>query len=112
MLEKIKWYVVEIGIKKYGPVGVMAGMAALGTFLAAHAGMLEQWGVTYGTWPLHITTPPSGQVILIELDTTSQAVIALVASLAAMAIRAGQHHATGTTAVEGGNRAGDPPAAA
>jgi hypothetical protein len=112
MLEKIKWYFVNYGLVKYLPIGVMAGMTALGTFLAAHAGMLEQWGVTYGTWPLAWThgNIPSGNVILIELDTTSQAVITLVASIAAMAIRAAQHHATGTPVVPGGNRVGDPPA--
>ena len=113
MIEKLKWYLVEFGLKKYAPVGIMAGMAALGTFLAAHGGMLEQWGVNYiplwnASWLA--THPISGAVLLVELDTTNVAIITLVVSLGSMAIRAGQHAVTGTPMVSGGSRASDPPA--
>ena len=114
MIEKLKWYAIEFGLKKYAPVGIMAGMAALGTFFAAHADMLEQWGVNYiPSWDVSwlAAHPISGAVLLIELDTTSAAVIVLAISLGSMAIRAGQHHTTGTPVVPGGNRASDPPAA-
>ena len=114
MIDQIKWYLINVGLKKYAPVGIMAGLTALGTFMAAHAGLLEQWGVTYGTWPFSWPAGqgPSGPCILIELDTTGQAVIALVATLVAMMARATEHHALGTPVVEGGQRASDPPKAA
>jgi hypothetical protein len=109
MIDYIKWYVVQVGMKKYVPMGVMAALASLGAIMAAHAGMLEQWGVTYGNWPLNFGTSPTGPCIVIELDTLSKAVIAGIASLAAMAMAATQHHTTGTPSVIGGRRAIDPP---
>lgn len=96
MLDQIKSYLINIGIKKYAPVGVMAGMASLGTLLAAHAGMLEQWGVNYiASWdPSWLATHSvTGPVLLIELDTTSTATIALVIGLVTVLSRAGEHHA-------------------
>lgn len=98
MWDQIKTYVLEIAIKKYAPVAVAAAFTALGTYLAANSGWLEQWGITYGTWPLHwaATDGPSGHVILIELDTLSASAYTLIIALAATLIRAIQHHATGT----------------
>ena len=111
MLEKLKWYAVTIGAQKYLPVAIMAAFGAAGTYLAAHAGMLEQYGVTFGQWPFvwPAGQEPSGSCILIELDTLSAATLTAVAGLAAVAIRAAQHHSTGSTTVAGGQRAGDPP---
>jgi hypothetical protein len=111
MWERIKWYGMEILLKKYAPVGIAAGMAAIGSYLAAHAGMLEPYGVTYGIWPLHWPAgqDPSGAVILVKLDTLSTAAYTAIVALAAVMIRAGQHHTTGSTVVPGGQRAGDPP---
>lgn len=114
MLENIRWYLINVAAKKYVPVAVMAGMATLGTLYAAHSGALEQWGVNYITqfsldW--FKTHDISGPVILIELDTTNQAIIALVFGLIAMVSRAGQHHTTGEMGVAGGQRSSDPPAA-
>lgn len=114
MFERLKWYFVNYGLVKYLPIGVMAGLTALGTFLAAHAGMLEQWGVNYvpswnAAWMT--THQVTGQVLLIELDTTGQALIALIVSVVAMMIRAAQQHTTGTPVVAGGSRVTDPPAA-
>jgi len=96
MWDNLKTYLIELGVKKYLPIGVMAGMAALGTFLAAHAGVLEQYGITYGNWPLNFGTAPTGPCIVIELDTLSASAITALAGLAAIAIRAMQHHTTGT----------------
>lgn len=110
MIEEIKWYLVNVGIKKYAPVGVMAALTAFGALMAAHAGMLEQWGISYGAWPLQWPTPPTGNCIVIELDTLSKAAIAGLASLATMAFAAAQHHTTGTPTLQGGQRATDPPA--
>jgi hypothetical protein len=91
-MDSLKEYLISVGLKKYAPVGVMWAMAALGTYLAAHAGMLETWGITYGTWPLHWAQDPTGPCIVIELDTVSAAAITGVAGLVAIIIRATQHH--------------------
>lgn len=112
MLDQVKWYLVQIGLKKYVPMAVMAAIAALGTYLAAHAGMLESYGVTYGTWPLNWPVAPTGPVLVVELDTLGAKAIAGIAALAAVAFRAAQQHTTGTPVVPGGDRAGDPPAKA
>lgn len=113
MWEQIKFYAIQYGLKKYAPMAAMGGLAALGTFAAAHAGMLEQWGVTYGSWPFSWPSgnAPSGPCILIELDTTSTAAIAALTALATVVFRATQQHTTGTPVVQGGERIDDPPAA-
>lgn len=109
-MEQLKWYLVSIGLKKYVPMAIMAAIASLGAYLAAHAGLLEQYGVTYGVWPLQWPTPPSGPCIVLELDTLGAKAIASVAALAAVAIRAAQHHTTSDgTPLAGGKRADDPP---
>jgi hypothetical protein len=99
MIEKLKDYVLTIAVQKYLPTAMMAGMAALGTYLAAHSGVLEQYGVTYGIWPLHWAAgqDPSGPCILVELDTLSTAAITAIVGLVAIVIRASQHHLTGST---------------
>ena len=98
MGETLKAYLIQAVLKKYAPVGIMAAFTWLGTYLAAHSGNLEQWGITYGVWPFNwgAGQEPSGPCILIEMDTLSTAVIALVAAAAAIGIRAMQHHSTGT----------------
>lgn len=113
MLDQIKWYLVNLGLKKYVPMGVMAATAALGAFMAAHAGMLEQYGITYANWPFQWPAgqSPSGPCILLELDTLSTKAIAGIAALAAIALRAAQHHTTGNgVTIAGGKRSDDPPA--
>lgn len=111
MLEKVKWYIVNVALTKYAPMGAMAALAAFGAFMAAHAGMLEQWGITYGTWPLNWPVPPTGAVVVIELDTLSKAAIAGLVGLAAILARATEHHVATAIVppVEGGQRATDPP---
>lgn len=97
MIEQLKWYLVNVGLKKYVPVGAMAALAALGTFMAAHAGVLEQYGVTYGTWPFvwPAGQAPSGPCLLVEMDTLSKAAIAGIFALVAVLTRATEHHAVG-----------------
>ena len=113
MFDQIKWYIVNIGIKKYAPVAAMSAIGALGTLWAAHEGALEQYGVNFiAQWsPAWLTTHAiSGPILLIELDTTSTAAIAAVIGLITLMSRAGEHHAIGTTAEPGGRRETDPPA--
>lgn len=111
MFDQIKWYIAEIGLKKYAPMAVMSAIAALGAYMAAHAGLLEQYGITYFTWPLHADPGPTGPCILLELDTLGAKAIAGIAAIAAVAIRAAQHHTTSDgTLIPGGRREADPPA--
>lgn len=92
MWDNLKTYLLTVGLEKYLPVAMLSLLAALGTFMAAHAGLLQAWGVTYGTWPIAFATQPSGPCIVIELDTMSSASIALIVSLVSVIIRATQHH--------------------
>ena len=96
MIDKIKWYLINVGLNKYLPMAGMAAITALGTFMAAHAGVLEQYGVTFGNWPLvwPIGQEPSGHVILIELDTLSTASATAAIALVTMLWSAAQHHIT------------------
>lgn len=115
MLENLKWYLVKVGIQKYAPVGIMAAVAAFVSYMAAHAGLLEQYGVTCGTWPFiwPAGQEPTGQCILIELDTLSAKTIAELSAFVIMVIRAAQHHTTGEAGIAGGQRENeDPPKAA
>lgn len=95
MIEKLKNYLISIFLQKYLPIAGMAAITALGSLMAAHAGMLEQWGVNYipnwsASW---LTTHDiSGQVILIELDTLSKGAIVAVTALVALLLRATEHH--------------------
>lgn len=123
-MNSLKVWAVEIGLKKLGPTALASGISALFALMAAHQGLLEQWGITYGIWPLQWGgTPPSGHVILIELDTVSTAALTLLAALVTAGMAAAQHHTaaaitgapqsgdmrTAPSSVEiGGNREGDP----
>lgn len=95
MLENLKWYFVNIGLKKYAPVVMMSVMASLGALFAAHQGMLAAWGVNYiPSWdPSWLQANPiSGPILLIELDTTSTAALAGLVGLITLLARAGEHH--------------------
>jgi hypothetical protein len=95
MFDKFKEYFMDMVLKRYAPLGIGVGFAALCTFLAAHAGMLEQWGVTYGIWPLNWPTPPTGPVLVIELDTLKASVIVAIPMIITVLARAGEHHIIG-----------------
>lgn len=124
-MDDLKTWLIEVVLKKVGPTAAAAGISALFGLLAAHQGLLEAWGITFGTWPLSWASgsAPSGHVILIELDTISTGLLTLVAAGAAALVAASQHHVaaavtgapqsgdlrtTPTQPVEGGARAGDP----
>ena len=115
MLDRFRWYVINVVYPKYASMAILAAFAALGTWMAAHAGLLEKYGVTYGIWPLRWAhgQVPSGPVILIELDTLSTAAYTAIIAGIAVLIRALQHHTvgavTGPQPEAGGQRSSDPP---
>lgn len=94
MWDKLKDYFLSAVVTKYAPVGVIAAFSAFCTYLAAHAGMFEPYGITYGTWPLTWASgqSPSGPVILIELDTIKASVLVLIPTVIAIFSRVGEHH--------------------
>lgn len=108
MLERLKWYLVEVILPKYVPVGVLAAVSYAVAFLLSHASWFEKYGITTGTWPLKMEAP-SGIVTLIEWDTLKVTGGAAIAALVAVAIVAIQHHTTGAPTVPGGKRETDPP---
>jgi hypothetical protein len=94
-MDNIKDYLISVGLKKYAPTVVMAVFTALGTLLAAHAGMLEQWGVNYiASWDTSwlATHSITGPVLLVELDTTSTSAIAAIVGLIALWSRGVEYH--------------------
>ena len=122
-MDALKTWLVEVALKKVGPTATAAGISALFGLLAAHQGLLETWGITFGTWPLQWATQPSGHVIVIELDTISTGLIALLVAGASAFFAASQHHVvaavtgapqSGNVRIEpeqpviGGQREGDP----
>src|SRR5579871_566522 len=97
-VNRLTLYLVNVGLKRVGPVATGALVASLLALMAAHQGLLESWGITYGTWPLAWPAGqnPTGPVILIELDTVSSAALALLSSLVAAAVTMVGHQVTQT----------------
>ncbi len=90
MLEKIKTCLTEAVLKRVAPIAA-ANIVAIGTaLLAAHQGVLESWGITYGVWPLNVQV--SGQVILIELDTLSKMALITFGGVFGAGIAAAVHY--------------------
>lgn len=98
----MKIYAVEVVLRKIGPAAAASAISTVLALLAAHQGLLEAWGITFGVWPLHWNSgqDPSGQVILIELDTISKVGLTTIMGLIVAAITAAGHH---TTALVVGN---------
>ena len=92
LTDKIKIYLIEVGMRKAAPAALAAALSALAGLFAAHKEILEQWGVTYGTWPLSWVTPPTGPVIVIELDTVNTALWAVIAAIVTGLVVTGTHH--------------------
>lgn len=107
MLENLKTYFVEVIVKKYAPTLITTAVASGLALLATHQGMLESWGVTFGSWPMAWPhgQEPTGQVILIELDTFKTMAGAGLVTVITLAMAAIQHH--GTAVVEGTPQSGD-----
>lgn len=107
MLDKIKTYFVEVGIKNIAPKVSVALMSAIVTFIMAHQAFMEQMGITYypdfnGKWH---GVPPTGQLLIVEFDTLGKwGALALIAGITA-AWSLLQHH--GVATVTGAPQSGD-----
>lgn len=124
-MDWIETYLIEVVGKNLIPKVAAAAIAAAVGWLLSHAGMLEAWGVTTGTWPLHWTSEPTGPVTVIEWDTLTVAGGAGLMGLLTLIAGIVMHHGKATVAgtpqsgdlrktpdvpLSGGNRAGDTPA--
>lgn len=125
MFDTAKTYVVEVLAKNIAPKVSSAVIAYGVTFLVAHQEFMEQMGITYypsfnGAWH---GAAPTGRLLVIEFDTLSiwggaalvmgaMALIALfqhhVVATATGAPQSGNVRTTGSPAIEGGARQGDP----
>jgi hypothetical protein len=102
---EIETYLVEVGLKKIGPAALGSAVAALLALLAAHQGVLQSWGITVGDFSSFSNFHPTGQCILIELDTVSTALLAVITTVVGGLLAAAQHHtiAAVTGAPQSGN---------
>ena len=117
MMDTIKTYFMQVVVKNIAPKVSAAVISAGITFLIAHQEFMQQMGITYysafdGKW---LGLPPTGKLIIVELDTLS-----VWGGLALVGLATGiwawfQHHAVATVtgAPQDGShqRATDPPAA-
>lgn len=112
-LDSIKTYFAEVIARKVIPAALASAVAAIGTFLLAHATMLEQWGITY--YPsfagVFTGTAPTGKILVIEFDTLTKAGgVALVAGVGLLMAFLTHHTvATVTGAPQSGDKRVEPP---
>lgn len=125
-LDSIKTYFAEVIARKLVPAALASAVAAIGTFLLAHAKELETYGVTYysnftGTFS---GTPPTGALLVIEFDTLTKAAAVGVIAGVGILMAFLTHHTVATVTgspqsgnvrteppqpIEGGQRDSDPP---
>lgn len=115
MIDNLKTWLVEVGIKKMGPSLIKGAMGAGLAYLAAKQGLLAQFGVVYDA---------AAQTLTLHLDTLQGWILASGTGLIMASLTAAQHTTTAVITgkplsgdvretpaqpVEGGARAGDPP---
>ncbi len=106
-MDKLKTWLVEVVVNKVSPQVVTALIAYLVAFMGAHEEMLQKLGITFygnftGVWDGPM---PTGQVIVVELDTLHVYGGVLLATGIAAIWALLQHH--GTAVVTGQPQSGD-----
>lgn len=81
----MKTWLLEVGLKTFGPSAIRGAVLGIGTFIAAKAGMLSAFGVMYDS-ATHILT--------VNLDHLQLALVALIPAIGAGLIKATQTTAT------------------
>lgn len=126
MLDKLKTYFIEVVLKNVAPKVSNAVIAAGLTFLVAHQEFMEQMGITYYSAfnGIFHGAPPSGRVLIVEIDTLGLWGGAMLIMGATAAWAFFTHHTVAAVKgtpqsgdvrvnpeipVQGGERAGDPP---
>lgn len=104
MLDSIKLWLMNVGLKQMGPSLVRAALAWVVAMLAAHAGMLETFGLIYDK---------ASQTVTLHLDTLQTWLIGGGLGLVTAFLTAAQHHTaaavTGKPQDGSHERAEDPP---
>lgn len=116
MLDKLKIYLVEVVLKKYGPSFIKGALGAVCLYISAHTGIMEAIGIGYD---------PSDNTITLEISKFSAWLLAGGTGVIMAAFTAIQHHAGAAVAgkpqsgdmrraadvpLPGGDRKGDPQA--
>lgn len=108
-MDSVKTYIAEVIVRKVVPAALASAIAALGTYLMAHAEILQQYGITYwqnfgGVFPAG--QAPTGAVLVVEFDTLQKgAAILLIAGIGAvMAFMTHHTAATVTGAPQNGDK--------
>ncbi len=106
-MDKLRTWVVEVIVNKVSPQVVATLIAYLVAFMGAHAELMEKLGITYypdfkGIWD---GAAPTGQLVVIELDTLHVYCGVLLAIGLATLWGLIQHH--GTAIINGTPQSGD-----
>jgi len=96
MAEKLKIYLIEVVIKKYGPSFIKGAIGAICTYILAHAGITDAIGLSYD---------PSDNTITLEISKFTAWAIAGGSGLLMAILTALQHHTE--AAVTGAPQSGD-----
>lgn len=107
-IEKAKIYAIEVVLRKVGPAAFGSLLSLATAFILAHQGAFEAYGVNYiPTWSTDWlkTHEISGQILLLELDTTSLKAISTAIAVAVAFFVTGGHHLK--AAIKGTPQSGD-----
>lgn len=83
MMEKLKGWLINVAIKKFGPSAVRGAILGLGGFLAAKEGLLSTFGIVYDK---------ASHILTVNLDALSLIAVAGLPALGAGVIKVLNHH--------------------
>lgn len=81
----MRTWLLEVGLKTFGPSAIRGAVLGIGTFIAAKAGMLSAFGVVYDA-----TT----HILSVNLDHLQLALVALIPAIGAGLIKVTQKQTT------------------
>lgn len=83
-MDKLKGWLINVAIKKFGPSAVRGAILGLGGWLAAKEGLLSAFGIVYDK---------TSHILTINLDSLSMLAVAGLPALGAGVIKVLNHHA-------------------
>ena len=81
---KLKEWLINVAIKKFGPSAIRGAILGLGSFLAAKEGLLSTFGIVYDK---------TSHILTVNLDTLSLLGVAALPAVGAGVIIVLNHHA-------------------
>jgi hypothetical protein len=97
MIDSLKTWAIEIGLKKLGPSAIRAAILGIASWLIARDGLLTSYG---------IVSDAAARTTTIHWDAVSSALIVGLPAVIAVIVKLTQH--TTTAAVTGAPQNGDP----